>query len=148
MEGCAEEAVRFYTALFSGTIDDVKRFPGPPGDKETVILEFTLDGVSYVAMDAGRGPKLTEAFSFAIACEDQADVDRLWNALVEGGKPSQCGWLTDRFGVTWQIVPKRFFELASSGTPAQSAAVMQAMFGMVKFDIAALEKAFEDAKGS
>ena len=82
-----------------------------------------------------------------MTCDGQAEVDRLWSALTEGGQALQCGWLTDRFGVTWQIVPRQFFELRKAGTPAQTAAVMEAMMKMVKFDAAALEAAFEGAKG-
>ena len=138
-ESGAEEAASLYVSLIPNSrIVDVQR-----QGEATFIVSFELDGVHFTAMNGGPGHPHTEAFSIAVTCEDQAEVDRLWAALTEGGKAIQCGWLVDRFGLSWQVVPKRFFELMSAGTPDQSQRVMQAMMGMVKFDVAALEAAFE-----
>ncbi|MEZ5968784.1 MAG: VOC family protein [Hyphomonas sp.] len=139
----AEEAARFYVSLLPDSqITEIETQDGKP-----FIVSFTLSGIPYTALNGGPHYVLTPAFSFAVTCDGQAEVDRLWSALTEGGQALQCGWLTDRFGVTWQIVPRQFFELRKAGTPAQTAAVMEAMMKMVKFDVAALEAAFEGAKG-
>ncbi len=135
----AEEAATLYTSLLPNSrIVNVQR----QGD-QAFIVAFALDGVRFTAMNAGPGHPHTDAFSIAVTCEDQDEVDRLWSALTEGGQEVQCGWLKDRWGVSWQVVPRQFFELMSAGTPEQSQRVMQAMLGMVKFDVAALEAAFQ-----
>ena len=137
----AEEAAQHYVAAFKNSkIDHVTR----QGAKAFVV-NFTLDGLQYVALNGGPMFKPTEAFSLAVTCDDQSEVDRLWEHLLQGGGvPSRCGWLKDRWGYSWQIVPERFFELMQSPDSAVGGRVMQAMMQMTKFDIAKLEVA---AKG-
>lgn len=145
IEGHAEAAANLYVSLVPNSqIDSVKKLPGPADDVVTIV-HFTLAGVSYIAMDAKGGIVPSEYFSLSVTCDDQAEVDKLWNTLVDGGEEIMCGWLKDRFGMRWQIVPKRFNELIESGNPAQVGAVMQAMMGMVKFDVAGLEAAYNGA---
>lgn len=135
----AEEAARFYVSLIPNSrITDVHRQDGA-----AFVVSFELDGVGYTAMNGGPGHPHTDAFSIAVSCDGQAEVDRLWAALTEGGKEIQCGWLVDRFGLSWQVVPKQFYALMSAGTPEQAQRVMKAMLGMVKFDVAALQAAFD-----
>ena len=136
----AEEAATYYVAAFKDSkITHVMRNNG-----KAFVVEFTLGGVDYVAMNGGPMFKLSEAVSLMVGTVDQAETDKLWDYLVEGGSPSMCGWLKDKFGLSWQIVPKRFMELMRDGTPEQSGRVMGAMMQMRKFDIAQLEAA---AKG-
>jgi predicted 3-demethylubiquinone-9 3-methyltransferase (glyoxalase superfamily) len=106
-----------------------------------LVVEFTLAGNKFTGLNGGPIFKFTEAVSFVIACDDQAEVDRLWAALCEGGSPSQCGWLKDRWGLSWQIVPKRLFQLMTDPEPKRSQGAMQAMLKMNKLDIAELERA-------
>ena len=134
----AEEAAEFYVSLIpDARIVDVQR-----QGEAAFVVSFELAGVRFTALNGGRGRLHTEAFSIAVTCEDQAEVDRLWAALTDGGKEIQCGWLADRFGLSWQVVPKQFYALMGAVTPEQSQRVMQAMMGMVKFDVAVLEAAF------
>ncbi len=139
-DGNAEEAATYYVAAFKNSkITHVSRNGG-----KAFVVEFTLGGVDYVALNGGPMFKLTEAVSLMVDTEDQADTDRLWDYLVKGGSPSRCGWLKDQFGLSWQIVPKRFMELMRDSTSEASARVMAAMMQMGKFEIAKLEEA---AKG-
>lgn len=139
----AKEAADFYVTLLPDSeVTAVEMMNGQP-----FIVSFTLGGHPYNAMNGGPPYKLTEAFSISVVCDGQVEVDRLWDALSREGRVLQCGWLTDRFGVTWQIVPKQFGELCRAGTPAQARAVTEAMMKMVKFDVASLRAAF-DAAGS
>lgn len=145
-DGQAEEAANFYVSLLPDSrIDKVMRSPADnPSTPEGAVLtvEFTLAGQSYLALNGGPLFHFTEAVSFMIACDDQAEVDRLWDALTaDGGSPSQCGWLKDRFGLSWQIVPRRLMELMSDPDPDRARRVMQAMMEMGKIDIAAIERA-------
>ena len=134
----AEEAVNYYVAAFKNSkIDHIAR----QGDK-TFVIEFTLAGQHYVALNGGPMFKPNEAISLLVSCEDQAEVDRLWDHLTKGGSPSQCGWLKDKYGFSWQIVPKRFMDLMKDKDSAKTARVMAAMLQMTKFDVAALEKAY------
>jgi predicted 3-demethylubiquinone-9 3-methyltransferase (glyoxalase superfamily) len=136
----AEEAAIFYVAAFKDSkITHVMHY-----ENNVLVVEFTLAGVDYVAMNGGPRNKLSDAVSIMVSTNNQAETDRLWNYLVEGGMPLMCGWLRDKFGLSWQIVPVRFMELMREGTTDQQARVMSAMMQMVKFDIAALEVA---AKG-
>ncbi len=142
--GQAEEAAHFYVSLLlDSRIDAVNRAPmdypaGKAGDVLTV--EFTLGGRSFVAMNGGSDVRFNDAVSLQIECEDQAEVDLLWDALAEGGEPVACGWIRDRFGLSWQVTPRRLRELISG--PGEAAGkVMAAMMQMVKIDIAALEAA-------
>jgi predicted 3-demethylubiquinone-9 3-methyltransferase (glyoxalase superfamily) len=145
-DGQAEEAARFYVSLLPDSrIDRVVRSPadtpsGPAG--MVLVVEFTLGGNKFVGLNGGPQFKFTEAVSFQIACADQAEVDRLWTALISnGGEPSQCSWLKDRWGLSWQIVPIRFFQLMTDPDPERSRRTMKAMMTMTKLDIAALERA-------
>lgn len=144
-EGQALEAVEFYVSLLPDSrVDHVVRSPMDyPGGKAgaVLIVEFTLAGRPYVALNAS-GFKFTEAVSFMITCDDQAETDRLWKALTaDGGEEVACGWLKDRWGVSWQVTPKRLLELMKDPDTERARRVMAAMSGMVKIDIAALEKA-------
>lgn len=140
----AEEAAKFYTSIFpNSTINGMARNteggPGPTGSVLTV--GFTLDGVHFTALNGGPLFKFTEAVSFVVDCDTQEEVDHYWDKLVEGGQPSQCGWLKDKFGLSWQIVPKVLPQLLASPDKAKAARVMQAMMKMVKLDIKALQEA-------
>jgi len=136
----AEEAATYYVAAFKDSkITHVNR-----NGEKAFVVEFTLAGVDYVALNGGPMFKLSEAVSLMVSTEDQAETDKLWDYLVEGGQPSRCGWLKDKFGLSWQIVPKRFMQLMLQGTPEARGRVMAAMMQMGKFEIAKLEAA---AKG-
>lgn len=144
-DGQAEEAVRFYVSLLPGSrIDRITRSPmdtpgGPAGS--VLMIEFTLAGNSYLALNT-PGFTFTEAVSFLIACEDQDETDRLWAALTaDGGSELACGWLKDRWGVCWQITPKRLLELINDPDQNRARRAMEAMCQMIKIDIATLEKA-------
>ncbi len=141
----AEEAAKFYVSLIPDSrIDAVVRTPiDYPGGAAGVVLvvEFTLGGRPFIGLNGGPKFPFTEAVSFSIDCEDQAEVDRLWDALCEGGKPVQCGWLKDRYGLSWQIVPRAMKELLADPDRGRASRAMQAMMGMVKLDIAALRRA-------
>jgi predicted 3-demethylubiquinone-9 3-methyltransferase (glyoxalase superfamily) len=145
-EGNALEAAEFYTSVFPNSeIREVHRAKSDtPGNMEGAVLmvTFSLAGESYQALNGPPHDKFNDAISLSVNCEDQAEVDRLWAALTaDGGKPVQCGWLKDKFGVSWQIVPKRLTELLSDPDPAIGKRVMQAMLQMVRIDIAKLEAA-------
>ncbi|WP_431247559.1 VOC family protein [Leifsonia xyli] len=141
-ENGVEEAAALYTSLIpNSSILEVQRF-GEGMPDGLVVLRFTLDGVEYQAMNTGPAGGFTEAFSLSVLCDDQAEVDRLWEALTaDGGEESMCGWLKDRWGVSWQIVPRRLIELQGDPDRARAARANQAMLGMRKLDIAALEAA-------
>ena len=146
-DGNAEEAARFYTSLIPNSrIDGVNRSPAdtPSGPKGSVLtVDFTLGGNSYVALNGGPEFKFSEAISLSIDCADQAEVDRYWNALIaNGGEASVCGWLKDRYGLSWQVVPHRMTEMYASPDRAGAERAMQAMLNMTKLDIAELERAF------
>jgi predicted 3-demethylubiquinone-9 3-methyltransferase (glyoxalase superfamily) len=144
-ESEAEEAAMLYTSLFPNSeILSVNRYgaagPGPKGSVMTV--SFELDGQRFVALNGGPAHPLTEAVSFVVDCTTQEEVDRYWDALTEdGGEESVCGWLRDRFGLSWQIVPSRLPELLTDPDREKSQRVMQAMLQMRKIDIAGLEAA-------
>jgi predicted 3-demethylubiquinone-9 3-methyltransferase (glyoxalase superfamily) len=145
-DGRAEEAARFYTSLFPNSeITSVDRSPGetPSGPQDMVLtVNFTLDGRSFIALNGGPEFKFNEAISLSIDCDDQAEVDRYWAALTaDGGEESVCGWLKDRFGVSWQVVPRRLPELLNSPDREAAARVLDAMLRMVKIDVAELERA-------
>jgi predicted 3-demethylubiquinone-9 3-methyltransferase (glyoxalase superfamily) len=143
----AEEAARFYTRVFPDSrIESVDRAPAdtPSGPKGMVLtVNFTLSGQRFVALNGGPEFSFNEAVSFVIDCQDQAEVDYYWDALVEGGgSPSMCGWLKDRFGVSWQVVPQRLYELLGGSDPAGAQRTTQAMLQMTKLEIAELESAY------
>jgi len=109
-----------------------------------MTVDFVLDGQTFAAVNGGPMFKFTEAVSFVVHCETQEEVDEYWEKLSAGGQPGQCGWLKDKFGLSWQIVPTALFELISAKDPAKTDRVMTALFGMTKLDIARLEKAAEE----
>jgi predicted 3-demethylubiquinone-9 3-methyltransferase (glyoxalase superfamily) len=145
----AEEAARLYASLIPNSrINQITKMPadspsGPAGS--VTIVDFTLAGQPYLAMSAGPMEPFNHAISFVLTCDDQAEVDRLWNALSEGGAVEQCGWLRDRYGVCWQIVPKQLGKLMSDPDRARAGRVAQAMLKMVKLDIAGLQAAYDAA---
>jgi predicted 3-demethylubiquinone-9 3-methyltransferase (glyoxalase superfamily) len=143
----AEEAARFYASIFPDSrVDGVWSLPidspsGPAGSVK--VVDFALFGQRFQAMTAGPHHEFNDAISIVVLCDDQAELDRYWNALLEGGgKPQACGWLIDRFGLRWQIVPAMLDEMMRESDAARSKRVADAMLKMVKLDIAALEKAY------
>ncbi|MGE2833999.1 VOC family protein [Mycobacterium sp. SMC-4] len=139
-----EEAIAFYAAIFpNSTVERIDRYtdagPGTPG--EVVAAYFTLDGQPFIGINGGPQFRFTEAVSFTVDCADQAEVDYYWDRLLDGGRESQCGWLEDRFGLSWQIVPRRLTELTGDPDPARATAATKAMLGMTKIVIAELEEA-------
>ncbi len=143
----AEEAARFYASIFPDSrVDHVSALQsespsGPAGSVK--VVSFTLFGQPFRAMSAGPHHEFNDAISMMVSCEDQAELDRYWNALLkDGGKPQACGWLMDRFGLRWQIVPAVLEQMMSDKDPARSKRASDAMLKMVKLDIAMLEKAY------
>ncbi|MGH7859404.1 MAG: VOC family protein [Candidatus Binatia bacterium] len=142
----AEEAAAFYASIFPDSrVDHVSTMQsdspsGPPGSVK--VVDFTLMGQRFQAMSAGPHHDFNDAISMVVLCTDQAEVDRYWDALLEGGKPQACGWLIDRYGLRWQIVPEVMFEMMADSDKAASKRASDAMMTMIKFDIAALEKAY------
>jgi predicted 3-demethylubiquinone-9 3-methyltransferase (glyoxalase superfamily) len=135
----AEEAANFYLSVFPNSrINNVMR--GAPGSP-AIAVDFVIDGQPFLALNGRREQGFTDACSFVVTCETQADIDRYWEALTRGGEESQCGWLKDRYGVSWQIVPRAMGALLGGPDPAAAGRAMQAMLGMRKLDIAALERA-------
>ncbi len=145
----AAEAARFYASIFPQShVDLVTTIPAdtPSGPAGTVeIVEFTLAGQPFKAIGAGPLDPFNHAISFFVSCDDQAEVDRFWDALSAGGSVEQCGWLRDRYGVAWQIVPAALGELVGSKDRARAGRAMQAMLKMKKLDVAALRRAYDGA---
>jgi predicted 3-demethylubiquinone-9 3-methyltransferase (glyoxalase superfamily) len=147
-DGRAEEAAKFYCSIFPnskivGGADNTEASPGETGSVLTV--QFELDGLPFVALNGGPEYTFTPAVSFSIDCKDQAEVDYYWERLTAGGREVQCGWLEDRFGLSWQVVPSILPELLQDDDEAKADAVMQAMMKMVKLDVAALQAAYDAA---
>jgi len=147
-DGEAEEAAKFYVSLLPDSrIEKVQKnsVDSPAGKAGSVlVVDFTLAGQRFMALNGGKAFDFTHAISFKIDCADQAEVDRLWDALLaNGGKAEQCGWLKDRYGVSWQIVPTALVKYLGGSDKAGAQRAMQAMLGMVKLDIAGLKKAYE-----
>ena len=145
--GDAEAAVDFYVSLLPDSrVLHVQRnvMDGPSGKAGTVlVIEFELAGQRFIALNGGMKVDYSHALSLSIECDSQAEVDRLWDGLTAGGgAPVQCGWLHDRYGVSWQVVPRVMMQFLADPDQAKAARVMQAMMGMVKLDIAALEAAY------
>jgi predicted 3-demethylubiquinone-9 3-methyltransferase (glyoxalase superfamily) len=142
----AEEAATFYASIFPDSrVVRVTALPsespsGPPGSVK--IVDFVLCGQRFTAMSAGPLDPFNHAVSFVVNCGDQAEIDRYWNALLEGGVPEQCGWLRDRFGLSWQIVPTVLAEMMTDPNPARAKRASDAMMKMVKIDIGALQAAY------
>jgi predicted 3-demethylubiquinone-9 3-methyltransferase (glyoxalase superfamily) len=149
--GEAEEAANFYVSLFPDSrIDHVQRnvMDSPGGKNGTVlVVSFTLSGQRFLALNGGTRFEYTHAISFEVDCDDQPEVDRLWDKLSDGGAIEQCGWLRDRYGVSWQIVPRVLLEMLADPDPAKAQRVMQAMLKMVKLDIAGIKAAYNGAMG-
>ncbi len=142
----AEEAMNFYTSIFKNSkIGKVRRYgEGGPGPKGSVMTAtFQIEGLEFMALNGGPHYKITPAISLFVDCETQKEVDELWEKLSAGGETLQCGWLTDKFGVTWQIIPKALGELLGDKDPQKSQRVMKAMLGMIKIDVEGLKRAYE-----
>lgn len=144
----AEEAARFYTSIFANSrILDISRYgeagPGPEG--QVLTVSFELDGQPFTALNGGPLFTFSEAVSFQIDCASQEDVDRFWNALSAGGEEGQCGWLKDKYGVSWQVVPSVMPALLGGADAEKSQRAMKAMLQMNKLDIAALQSAYDGA---
>jgi predicted 3-demethylubiquinone-9 3-methyltransferase (glyoxalase superfamily) len=149
-DGDAEEAARFYTSLLHEShIDKVWRSPAetPSGPAGMVLtVDFTVAGQRFQGLNGGPDFRFSEAVSFVIECADQAEVDRLWAALAaDGGEPGPCGWIKDRFGLSWQIVPRRLNELMDDPDPGRARRAMEAMLRMGKIEVAELERAADAA---
>ena len=141
-DGKAEEAAAFYTSVFpDSAITNVT--PGPGG--AALLVEFRLAGMHFLALNGGPHFTFNEAISLSIDCGSQAEIDELWEKLSAGGAPGQCGWLKDRYGVSWQVVPTEFVDLVNGPDEARAQRAMKAMFGMKKLDIAALRAAADGA---
>jgi len=143
----AEEAAKFYTSLFKNSkITDVARYseagPGNPGSVMTVVFE--LEGQEFIALNGGPEFKFTEAISLMVECEDQEEVDQLWEKLTsDGGQEQSCGWLKDKYGLCWQIIPRGLLELVTGLDSKKSSQAMQAMFKMKKIDLETIRRAYE-----
>lgn len=144
-DGKAEEAANFYVSIFKNSkIEAVTRYgdagPGPKGS--VMIVAFQLDGQKFTALNGGPQYTFSPATSFYVDCETQAEVDELWEKLSAGGRKMQCAWLTDKYGVTWQIVPRALIELMQDKDPVKSQRVFKAMLQMTKIDIEGLKRAY------
>lgn len=142
----AEEAAKLYTSLFDGRITETTRYPagGPRPEGAVLSVVFELFGRKYIALNGGPTFAFGQGFSLMVQVDTQNEIDRLWSALTDdGGKELQCGWLLDKFGVSWQIVPMRLGEMLSHKDRAKSGRAMQAMMGMRKLDLAKLQAAFD-----
>ena len=150
----AEEAVKFYTSIFKKSkIGKIARYD-EAGEKvagrpagSVMTIEFEIEGQDFIALNGGPHFKFNEAVSFVVSCKTQTEVDYYWNKLSAGGKEVQCGWLTDKFGLSWQIVPTILGELMSDKDPVKSQRVMEAMLKMVKLDIEDLKQAYVGRSG-
>lgn len=142
----AEEAVNFYTSIFKDSkIENISRYgeagPGPAGS--LMMANFKLNGQDFMALNGGPEFTFSQAISFFVSCETQAEVDHYWEKLSDGGEVQQCGWLKDKFGISWQIVPTALGRLLGDSDPEKAGRVMQAMLKMVKIDIAGLQRAYD-----
>lgn len=145
-DGKAEEAMKFYTSIFKNSrVGTVTRYgkdgPGPNGSVMTAT--FQLDGQEFIALNGGSEFKFTEAISFVVNCETQGEIDEFWEKLSDGGAQIQCGWLKDKFGVSWQIVPTVLGKMMQDKDPEKTNRVMKAILQMVKIDIKRLQEAYE-----
>lgn len=139
-----EAAMQFYAATFPDS--EIRNVARTGGDGPVTSAEFVVGGQVFMGYNGGPYFSFSEGFSLFVDCEDQAEVDKYWNRLVEaGGKPMQCGWIKDPFGLAWQIVPRRFMQLVRDADPRKVQAVMRAMMTMVKLDVAALDRAYHEA---
>ena len=137
----AEEAVDHYVAIFKNS-KILRTTRGPHG--KPAVIAFQLEGQDFIALNGGPHFKFTDAFSIFVSCEDQAEVDRYWDALLEGGgAPMACGWLKDRYGLSWQIIPRTLMTMLDDRDPARVRRVTEAMLKMVKIDVAELQRAYD-----
>ena len=144
----AEEAVNFYVSIFKNSkIGSVTRYgdagPGPKG--QVMVVSFEVEGLQFVALNGGPQYKFTEAISLFVSCASQAEVDELWEKLSAGGEPGPCGWLKDKYGLSWQIIPTALMDLMQDKDPVKAQRVTEAMLTMSKIDIAALRRAYDQA---
>jgi predicted 3-demethylubiquinone-9 3-methyltransferase (glyoxalase superfamily) len=142
----AEDAAKLYTSLFGGRITETMRYPdgGPKPQGSVLSVTFELLGQTYMALNGGPSFRFAQGFSLMVQVDSQAEIDRLWSKLTEnGGKDVQCGWLVDRFGVSWQIIPRQLSGMLQHPDRAKSGRAMKAMMGMRKLDLAALQSAFD-----
>ncbi|MGA8533953.1 MAG: VOC family protein [Candidatus Tumulicola sp.] len=147
-DGHAEEAMNLYCSIFKNSkVGSINRYgPEGPGEGGSVMtVTFELDGQEFIGLNGGPQFKFTPAISFVVSCATQREVDDYWDKLSAGGETNQCGWLTDKFGLSWQVVPSILGELLSGEDGEKSAAVMKAMLQMTKMDIAALQRAYDEA---
>ena len=145
-DGKAEEAANLYVSIFKNSrIVSVRRYgEAGPGPKGTVMMvTFEIEGQAFTALNGGPQFTFTPAISFFVNCETQQEVDELWEKLSEGGKPLQCGWLNDKYGVSWQIIPKALIEMLNDPDPAKASRVMKAMMQMIRIDINGLKQAYD-----
>jgi predicted 3-demethylubiquinone-9 3-methyltransferase (glyoxalase superfamily) len=148
----AEEAAKFYVSIFGHSrIKHICRY-GKVGREvhgkeagSVLTVEFEIESQTFIALNGGPGHKFTEAVSFQVSCETQAEIDFLWGKLSAGGEEGRCGWLKDRYGLSWQIVPSALPQMLSNSDPAKAERAMQALLAMKKFDIAALQRAYAGA---
>ena len=141
----AEEAARFYTSIFKdSTIGEIRHYgeAGPRPKGSVMTVSFNLEGQEFIALNGGPHYSFTPAVSFFVNCETQAEVDELWEKLTDGGKPVRCGWLKDKYGLSWQIVPSVFGQMLQDKDAAKSRRVMEAMMTMIKLDIKTLQQAY------
>jgi predicted 3-demethylubiquinone-9 3-methyltransferase (glyoxalase superfamily) len=144
-DGDAEEAANFYVSIFKNSkILNIARYgeagPGPKGS--VMVATFQIEGQKFMALNGGPHYTFSPAISFYVDCETQAEVDELWEKLTAGGSDVQCGWLRDKFGVSWQIIPKTLIELMQDKDPVKSQRVFKAMMGMIKIDVEGLKRAY------
>jgi predicted 3-demethylubiquinone-9 3-methyltransferase (glyoxalase superfamily) len=150
-DGKAEEAAKFYTSIFKNSkLGQIRRYgdagPGPKGS--VLTASFAIEGQEFVALNGGPQFTFTPAISFFVNCETQEEVDEFWDKLSEGGRKNRCGWLQDKFGVSWQIVPTALGKLLGDPDPEKSSRVMKAMLQMEKLDIRGLQEAYEGKKAA
>ena len=146
-DGRVEQALEFYTSIFANSrIKAISRYgdAGPGRKGEILVADFELEGQEFTIINGGPGFPHSPAMSLLIKCENQAEIDELWEKLADGGKHDQCGWLTDRFGVSWQVTPAALDRMFQDGDDETTQRVMKAILSMTKLDIAALERAYND----
>lgn len=145
-DGQAEEAANYYVSIFKNAkITNISRYPeGAPGLAGSVLtVSFVLDGQEFTALNGGPQYKFSEAISFLVDCKSQKEVDELWSKLSAGGEEGPCGWLKDKFGVSWQVIPTALSEMLNDPDPARAQRVMQAMLKMKKIEIPVLQQAYD-----
>jgi predicted 3-demethylubiquinone-9 3-methyltransferase (glyoxalase superfamily) len=145
-DGQAEQAAQHYTSIFpNSSIGDITRYgpdmPPPMKEGDVLTVDFTLDGQPYTALNGGPQFQFNEAISFQIVCKDQEESDHYWTRLLEGGEESQCGWLKDKFGVSWQVFPEELIRLTSDADPGRAQRAIQAMLGMRRIDVTEVRRA-------